>query len=217
MLILAFGDIHMDTKAIERIPELEQADFVVLTGDLTVVGGRREARQVLDAVAARNPHLFAQIGNMDRKDVDDMLTEQGINLNGRSVVLDGVGLFGLGGSTPTPFGTPSEFSEEEMAGRLEQAYEAVKEARRKILFSHTPPIRTRLDRVRSGLHAGSRAVRDFLERTECDACICGHIHEAAGIDRVGSCTVINPGMIGWGGYARILCGENSFSASYDKA
>jgi Icc-related predicted phosphoesterase len=216
MLIIAFGDIHMDTKAIERIPELEQADCVVLTGDLTVVGGRREARRVLDAVAARNPRLYAQIGNMDRKEVDDMLSEQEVNLNGHGVVLDGVGLFGLGGSSPTPFGTPSEFSEAEMAGRLEQAFEEVKEARRKILFSHTPPIRTRLDRVRSGLHAGSQAVRDFLERTNCDACVCGHIHEAAGTERVGSCLVINPGMIGRGGYVRIHCDRKGVSASIER-
>jgi len=215
MLILAFGDIHMDLRAVGRVPDLERADCVVLTGDLTVLGGRREARQVLDAVAARNARVYAQIGNMDRKEVDEMLSEQGINLNGRGVVLDGLGLFGLGGSTPTPFGTPSEFSEEEMAARLEQAHGAVKEARRKILFSHTPPADTRLDRVRSGLHAGSRAVREFLERTACDACVCGHIHEAAGTDRVGSCLVINPGMIGRGGYARIECGQDRFSAAYE--
>jgi len=216
MLILAFGDIHMDIHAIGRIPELERADCVVLTGDLTVVGGRREARQVLDAVAARNPRLFAQIGNMDRKEVDDLLTEQGINLDGRGVVLEGVGLFGLGGSNPTPFRTPSEFSEEDLSRRLRQAYEAVQAAPRKILFSHTPPKRTRLDRIRFGLHVGSRAVREFLEHTPCDACVCGHIHEAAGTDRVGSCVVINPGMIGRGGYARIVCEETGFSATYEK-
>jgi uncharacterized protein len=212
MVIIAFGDIHMDTKAIERIPGLELADCVVLTGDLTVAGGCREAGKVLDAVAARNSRIYAQIGNMDRKDVDGMLTEQGINLNGRGVVLEDVGLFGLGGSTPTPFGTPSEFSEEELAERLRQAYETVKEAPCRILFSHMPPKRTRLDRIRFGLHAGSRAVREFLERTACDACICGHIHEAAGTDRVGSTPVINPGMIGRGGYVLIRCGDGHFSA-----
>ena len=216
MLIIAFGDIHLDTQAVGRIPGLERADCVVVTGDLTVLGGRPEARQVLDAVAARNPRLQALIGNMDRKEVDDLLTEEGINLDGRGVVLGGVGLFGLGGSNPTPFRTPSEFSEEDMARRLLEAYEAVKDAPRKILFSHTPPERTRLDRVRFGLHVGSRAVREFLETTPCDACVCGHIHEAAGTDRVGSCVVVNPGMAGRGGYARIVCGEKEFSATYEK-
>lgn len=215
MLILAFGDIHMDIRAVERIPEIDRADCVVITGDLTVLGGRPEARRVLDAVAARNPRLYAQIGNMDRREVDDLLSEEGINLNGRGVVLGGVGLFGLGGSNPTPFGTPSEFSEEEMARRLRQAYEAVKEAPRRILFSHAPPKRTRLDRVRFGMHVGSRAVRQFLEATPCDACVCGHIHEAAGTDRVGSCVVVNPGMAGRGGYARIVVGPGGVEASYE--
>ncbi len=216
MIIIAIGDIHMDTESIKRIPGIHKADCVVLTGDLTLVGGRREAGTVLDAVAALNPRIYAQIGNMDRCEVDVMLTERGINLNGSGVILEGVGLFGLGGSTPTPFGTPSEFSEEELEARLQQAYEAVKGARRKILFSHTPPIQTRLDRVRGGLHAGSRAVRKFLERTAVDVCICGHIHEAAGNDRVGSTPVINPGMIGQGGYVCIRCDEEGVSASLER-
>jgi len=216
MLIIAFGDIHMDTGCLHRIPEIDRADCVVLTGDLTVVGGRREADQVLDAVCALNPRVYAQIGNMDRREVDALLSEKGINLNGTGVVLGGVGLFGLGGSTPTPFGTPSEFSEETMERRLRRAYEAVKGCDRKILFSHTPPIHTRLDRVRSGVHAGSRAVREFLETTPVDACICGHIHEAAGTDRVGATPVINPGMAGRGGYVRILCDESGVSASLER-
>jgi len=148
--------------------------------------------------------------------VDTMFTEMGINLNGRGVVIDEVGLFGLGGSPPTPFATPSEFSEQELNTTIRQAYEDVKEARIKILFSHTPPIDTLLDRVRSGEHVGSQAVRSFLEESDCSACVCGHIHEAVGTDQVGSAVVINPGMLAQGGYARIEWDGERLSATLEK-
>lgn len=213
MLVIAFGDVHMKPDRAQRIPDIKEADFVVLTGDLTVWGWRTEARAVIEAVQGLNPNVYAQIGNMDRMQVDAMLTEKGINLHGQGVLKGELGIFGLGGSTPTPFGTPSEFSEEEMEKRVWQAFETVKEARFKVLFSHTPPIDTSLDIVRSGVHAGSHAVRSFLEKTDCNACICGHIHEAVGTVQVGSAIVINPGMLSKGGHVRIECGEQGFSAS----
>jgi hypothetical protein len=203
MLIIAFGDVHMQPERAEKIPEIRQADCVVVNGDLTIRGGRPEALSVLDVLSSLNRSVYAHIGNMDKADVDLMFTEMGINLNGRGVRAGDVGLFGLGGSPPTPFDTPSEFSEQELEATLRRAYEEVKEARAKILFSHPPPLNTRLDRVRSGQHVGSFAVRGFLEETDCMACVCGHIHESAGTDRVGSALVINPGMLAQGGYARI--------------
>lgn len=216
MLIISFGDIHMQPERAKRIPEIRRADLVVVNGDLTIRGGRAEALSVVDALSELNGKVYAHIGNMDEAEVDVMFTEMGINLNGRGVVIGEVGLFGLGGSPPTPFDTPSEFSEEELETMLRKAYEDVKEARIKILFSHTPPIDTLLDRIRSGEHVGSSTVRRFLEEADCTACICGHIHEAVGIDQVGSAIVLNPGMLAQGGYARIEWDGESLSATLEK-
>jgi len=216
MLIISFGDVHMRPEKARKIPEIREADCVVVNGDLTIRGGRSEALSIVDAIAGLNGKVYAQIGNMDEAEVDRMFTELGINLNGRGVVIDEVGLFGLGGSPPTPFATPSEFSEQELDNTIRQAYEDVKEARIKILFSHTPPIDTLLDRVRSGEHVGSKAVRSFLEESDCSACICGHIHEAVGADQVGSAVVINPGMLSQGGYARIEWDGEQLSATLEK-
>jgi Icc-related predicted phosphoesterase len=66
------------------------------------------------------------------------------------------------------------------------------------------------------MHVGSRAVRTFLERTECHVCICGHIHEAAGTDRLGEAVLINPGMLAEGGYARIECAEDRITATLEQ-
>ena len=205
MRIIAFGDIHMDTKQARKIPEIKTADCVVITGDLTLCGGRREAQEVLEPLSELHPRLYAMIGNMDLPEIDDLLTETGINLNGTGTIFDNIGLLGLGGSNTTPFGTPSEFSEEDLSRTLWQAYETVKSAPIKLLFSHPPPINTKLDVVTGGVHVGSQAVRAFIEQTDCRACVCGHIHEAMGVDRIGETTLVNPGLLSQGGYADIEC------------
>ena len=72
-----------------------------------------------------------------------------------------------------------------------------------ILVSHTPPADTVVDRTGSGLHVGSRAVRQFIERVQPDLCLTGHIHEARGTDTLGRTLVVNPGELAAGGYAVI--------------
>ena len=216
MLIISFGDVHMQPERAKRIPEIRQADCIVVNGDLTIRGGRAEALSVVDALSELNGKVYAHIGNMDEDEVDVMFTEMGINLNGCGVVLNDVGLFGLGGSPPTPFDTPSEFSERELLATLRKAYEDVKEAPVKILFSHPPPIDTAVDRIHSGQHVGSSAVRKFLEETGCTACVCGHIHEAVGTDRVGSALVLNPGMLAKGGYARLEWDGEKLTATLEQ-
>ncbi len=216
MLIIAFGDIHMSPERAKTIPKIKEADCIVVTGDITFNGGRAEAKAVLDPLTALHHKLYAQIGNMDKEEVDVMLTELGINLHGRSVLLGEVGLFGVGGSNPSPFSTPSEFSEEELAKKLWEAYEGVKAARYKVLFSHPPPINTKLDLITTGAHVGSQAVRDFLEQTDCQACICGHIHEAVGTDKLGKTILVNPGVLSEGGYVSIECEGDSFTVNLEQ-
>jgi len=55
-----------------------------------------------------------------------------------------------------------------------------------------------------------------LEQTDCSLCVCGHIHEAVGTDQVGSTLVLNPGMLSYGGYARIECDGKTLKASLER-
>lgn len=216
MLILAFGDVHMQPDRAAEIPEIRRADCVVVTGDLTIRGGEKEIRRALEPILALSSCVYAQIGNMDTARAHAWLSEKGLNLHRRGVRLGEVGLFGVGGSTPTPFGTPSEFSEDQIAAWLRQAYGQVAELPFRVLISHTPPHGTLVDQVRGGRHAGSRSVRTFLETSPCDVCVCGHIHEAVGTDRVGGCLVLNPGPLAGGGYARIECDGKSLKATLER-
>ena len=64
--LVCFGDIHMAFQAIERLgPSLREADWAILTGDLTRFGDPPDAFRVVDAVRAHCPNVLAVTGNLD--------------------------------------------------------------------------------------------------------------------------------------------------------
>jgi hypothetical protein len=201
---IAVGDIHGTAGRIAEIPGAGRARGIIVSGDITNAGGRRAASQVLREIEAVNPTIYAQIGNMDHADVLAYLDERGWNIHARGVELDDtIGLLGVGCSITTPFGTPSEVDDAQVARWLEEAHQAVSHLHTLVLVSHTPPIRSVADRVDRGEHVGSRAVREFIERVQPDVCIAGHIHESVGEEAIGRTRLINPGMLPLGGYAVI--------------
>lgn len=213
MKIISFGDVHEDTSNLIKIKsELETADLIVISGDLTNCHGKTETKKVLDAVKKYNKHLLAMYGNMDKQEVDGYLTKEGINLHGNGYVFGDVGIFGCGGSSPTPFNTPSEISETDIEQYLTNGYNKVKDARWKIMVCHTPPRDTTTDIVRSGMHVGSQMVRDFIVQYKPDVCISGHIHESRGTDKIGNTIVLNAGMFKDGWYIEINIDKGGISA-----
>ena len=207
---IAFGDIHDDLTRLRDIPDVEKAAGVILNGDLTLGGGVKQAERVLTAVRKRTLVCYAQIGNMDRAEVTDWLAKQGWNthLCVRELA-PGVALMGLGGSTFTPFGTPSEFPESRFADWLEHMWREARTYRHVVLSVHTPPHDTLCDIVGDGIHVGSSAVRDFILDAQPDVCLCGHIHESRAVDRLGRTVLVNPGAFATGGYAVLrLAGDD---------
>jgi Icc-related predicted phosphoesterase len=118
-------------------------------------------------------------------------------------------VIGLGGSNPTPFCTPNELSEEAMARLLDEAWRragafaASGAGLPTLLLTHAPPHGTRLDRLKNGCHVGSKAVRTFIEKYQPSLCVCGHIHEAKGEDRLGATALFNCGAFAQGGWVEI--------------
>ena len=201
---IAFGDIHERIEAVTAIEDLDQASGVLLSGDLTNVGGRERAERILAVVEGFNPRIFAQIGNMDTRAVDLALTEKGCNVHGRVVDLgQGVGLAAVGLSTPTPFKTPSEASEEQISQSVRDVLESAATFKQVILMVHTPPRGKVVDRVPSGAHVGSPGVRALIEKYQPAIVVTGHIHEGRGQERIGRSHVLNPGSFAQGGYVRI--------------
>lgn len=213
MKIIAFGDIHERLKAFDLLTErIAEADFSIITGDLTQFGTKEKALRVIEVLERINPNMLVQVGNLDDLGIDAWLTEEGINIHGTGRDVEGTGIFGAGGSNHTPFHTPVEFSEDELKSFLEKGYSEVKDSPVKIMVCHTPPFNTQVDMISSGAHVGSKAVREFIEKYQPDLCLTGHIHEASGEDTIGKTRIINPGPLFEGGYVWIEAEDGKVNA-----
>lgn len=212
-LWIAVGDIHDDPGAFADIPELADADGIIISGDLTNLGGIKQAEKIMDIMQSSGVPVWAQIGNMDRPEVSDWLSETGHNIHAKVRELTPeIGIFGIGGSTFTPFGTPSEFPESAYGAWLDEMWPQVRKYPHSILVSHNPPKDTLCDDIGGGTHVGSSAVREFIVENQPDICICGHIHEGRAIDHIGRTLVVNPGQLNQGGYVVIRSNDGILSA-----
>ena len=210
---LAFGDIHEDLSLLDDLPHLADADGVIITGDITNRGDPHQADLLLDKIVKINPNIYALIGNMDHASIISYLDEKGWNIHARGrQIAEGVGILGVGYSTPTPFMTPSEVSDKKLGEWLQQGYESVKHLPKLILVAHDPPYGSSTARLPNGENVGNRSVLDFIEKVQPDVCITGHIHEADGEDFIGKTKVINPGMFCMGGYVRVQLTEGKLEA-----
>jgi Icc-related predicted phosphoesterase len=202
MRFLILADIHGHDAFLREILKAEPArDAAIIVGDLTQLGGAAEAEKIMALLATAGQRVLAVPGNMDRPDVLASLMSSGSSLHGTGVIIGDMGFFGAGGSNRTPFHTPFELTEDELERLMLAGLQSVKRAARKVLVSHTPPFRSKLDRIGLGTHAGSEAVRRFLKLHPVDYCLCAHIHEAAGEDTVEGVRCLNPGAVREGKYA----------------
>jgi hypothetical protein len=195
--LLVFSDIHNDRQALQSLMNID-ADYYFAAGDL-VSWGRGLARgleKMAEPMKRRAEHVYVLPGNHESEgDIADFCKQHGfVNFHGGTLDIGGTHIAGLGYSTPTPFDTPGEYSEEEMATRLEKFATLAPS----VLICHAPPLDTDLDRIRTGLHAGSRAVREFIEKYQPEYFFCGHIHEAEGaVIQMGATRAQNVGKQGY--------------------
>lgn len=208
MYWIVVGDVHESTDLFERIPGVAGAEALIISGDLTNRGGPAQTDRVVEAALRANKRVLAQVGNMDEPRVTGHLAAKGLNIHREALLLaPRLALMGVGYSATTPFATPSEATEAEMAAWLDETHAKAKalagEGGRILAVIHNAPHGTSLDRLPNGLNVGSSAVRAFLDAAQPDICVCGHIHEGQGEERLGRCHVLNPGLLSDGGFARV--------------
>jgi len=209
MRILAFSDIHGSYEIVEEILSSEsEYDLVILAGDITTCGTPAEMESALRLFKAHNRPLLGVTGNMDPPALDETLENAGVSLNGRGVIVAGVGLCGVGASPLSPLKTPNEIPEEEIMRRAREGWKSLAGASWKIFVPHAPPRDTKVDRTFMGRHVGSASVRLFIEEQEPEIVICGHIHEARGTDSIGRTKIINCGPSGKGYYGVVTIGTH---------
>jgi putative phosphoesterase len=191
--IATITDIHArSVYPISVLGQLRQTDLLLIAGDITNFGDKDEANYIIQELAALNIKMFAVPGNCDRPAVSSALDSCDINLHATTKIVGNVMLFGIGGCNKTPFHTPLEYSEKEIADILNRIAR-IPSVKHYVLVSHAPPYKTKLDKVLFGLHVGSKAIRNFVDEFQPDIVVCGHIHEARGVDNVGNTLIINPG------------------------
>ncbi len=193
MKLLIFSDVHGDLAALKRLVETE-ADYYISAGDL--VSWSRGLERCGEVLRPRGDKVYVLPGNHESAEtVAAFCREFGFHaFHEQSMRVSEYHVAGLGYSNPTPFNTPGEYSEAELKRRLE-AFAGLKPL---VLICHAPPYRTALDKVWKGLHAGSQAVRDFIEKHQPDYFFCGHIHEAEGQSaEFGKTRAVNAGKRGY--------------------
>ncbi len=194
MRLLVFSDIHGKKSALERLMDTD-ADYYFAAGDLANWG--RGLDQLAPVLQKRADRMYVIPGNHESEaDIARLCDQFGFhNFHGQTIQIEGYTVAGLGYSNPTPFNTPGEYSEQELAARLEK-FSGLHPL---ILICHAPPKDTKLDRAGEGQHFGSTSVRDFIVRNQPAYFYCGHIHEAAGqqdvIGRTLGWNVGTPGRI----------------------
>lgn len=207
MKIIAGTDFHGSRRAFEIFTKnvvAHEADIAVVCGDITDFGTVDQAKKLLSILAETGIPVIFVPGNCDPPSLAELRLDGVICIHGNAFLQGDIAFIGLGGGTISPFNTFFEMREDEIARILRRGLESLRELgqqARIILVSHAPPKNTRLDRTFMGVHAGSISVRRFIEENRPLLALCGHIHEARGIDQIGDTIVVNPGPARRGNYA----------------
>jgi len=189
--ILHISDVHCNLAMLEKLlralPPAEY-DVIALTGDVECDG---EIADVLQA--SGKPTLFVP-GNMDDVGVHKIYKSRGMSVDGDLKELSGYTFCGIG-----------SLSFSSSLAIVTAKLEVAPEERRKslVVLSHFPPLAEKTDVTYSGVHAGLKELRDFVERFSPLAFLHGHIHEAVGSEVIGSTLVVNAGPLRRGYYALV--------------
>ena len=150
-------------------------------------------------------------GNDDTFDIDGLIHESKTVSDGEGKVVEIGGYYEMassGWSTPTPWKTFRECSEEELAKKIANMTDQLKNREKSVFNLHDPPYSSHLDEApdltedldlkgggRITKSVGSVAVRQAIEKCQPVLGLHGHIHESKGVAKIGRTTCINPGSV----------------------
>lgn len=164
-----------------------------------------------ERLAGTGIKLYVMLGNDDEPHLRDVLkaSSLGVDCEDEAVELgEGIQMLSCGHANTTPWNSPREMPEEELATHLETLVAKLDDPGKAVFNLHVPPKGTAIDQapmldadlkpiVRGGSveigPAGSQAVRDLIERYQPPLALHGHIHESRGTVRIGNTVCINPG------------------------
>lgn len=195
MKILAFGDIHGDSRLAEKLAqqaEDENVDLVVLCGDITY--NDQPTVNLISPFVKRNKKVVLIPGNHESVATADFLAQLygAKNLHGYSITSGDVGFFGCGGAN---IGI-HQLEEKEIFDLLKKGSDGLEEVRKKIMITHVHPEGTLMEKF-TKIFPGSKGVKKAIDELKPDILLCSHVHEAEGLEEmVGNTRVINVGREG---------------------
>jgi len=190
-------------------PEAQTALFK----ELVLERVREWAQFATDKLHGTAIRLVTVPGNDDFIEIDEILTQaphfdfhemQVCDFNG------GYQMLYCGGSTPTPWNTEREYTEEQYVSRFEELLPQVTDMSRCIFNVHVPPFGTALDAcskldkdlrvvyemgLPAQVHAGCQTLMDVIKRHQPLLGLHGHIHEGRAKINIGKTICINPGSV----------------------
>ncbi|MDO8754825.1 MAG: hypothetical protein Q7J80_13085 [Anaerolineales bacterium] len=169
-----------------------------------------------ERLAGSGIKCFVTGGNDDEPEVLSVMKREGNQSffaceNEMVYVDDDHSMISVGFSTPTPWKTPREVSEERLGEMIEEMVANVTDMNKAIFNFHDPPVDSSLDtcpkldwtkdppeQIMQGgqpilFGAGSRSIRDAIEKYKPMLGLHGHIHESQSVAKIGRTTCINPG------------------------
>src|SRR4051812_35982893 len=202
MRIAALADIHFSPQSYDRLREplshvRDEADLLVLAGDLTNYGKPEEMESLLNALMRLRMPIVAVLGNHDyesgrHEELMKMMVTEGIKvLDGSSYERDGVGFAGtkgfLGGFGR---GVLTAFGEHEVksfvqaaideALKLERALAQVRASKRVVVVHYAPVAETvKGEPPEIFPYLGSARLAEVIDRHGASAVFHGHAHHGA--------------------------------------
>jgi len=165
-----------------------------------------------ERLKGQNVRCLISAGNDDSYSVDEILEKsETIEVHdGRIIDLgEGFEIFGLSNSNMTPWDCPRDITEEELEVKIEKLAGQINNMDRAIFDIHVPPYGAGIDEAPeltedmkmvldstgtpNMIPVGSTAVKEALLKYQPMLGLHGHIHEAAGIRKLGKTTIVNPG------------------------
>jgi uncharacterized protein len=159
-------------------------------------------------------------GNDDPYAIDSSLAASQYCLNADGAIVDIPGdlqVVGLGKSSPTPWDTPREVSEDAFREEIYSLADQAKDPRRTIFLIHCPPYGSGLDtapvldanlRLQASAGdlmrgpVGSTGVLEAVQQVRPLLSVHGHIHESGGEKKIGPTLCVNPGSEAGSGIVR---------------
>lgn len=149
--------------------------------------------------------IFMAPGNDDPMEMDAILEASKVMQSASMKNLDVLGheMITIAHTSPTPWDTPREWNEDEMARNIDKLASTIKNMEKAIFNFHDPPYGTMLDyapklkdmRQSAGEveHVGSKAVAEKIKQYQPFLGLHGHIHESRAAQKIGRTFCVNPG------------------------